>query len=323
MQYRVGQRVRLLHDQGEAVVLSLVDSSHVEIDLGDDFPIEVHINEIVAIDRSESQYLNRGEDEEEEIGKVTKPEKQLQRLGTSILEISLLVTEQSDHYTLYLVNPEPADMLYTCYARLRGKYQAVAAGEVRSGEVQSLGTMSKGDLVQVKDFYFQVLSYLPGKGHPHAPLLRELPWGKGRLSEPPKQQPAVKGLAWAFSLRENLQKLDIKQIPGSEFIRIVEAETPRPQEDYQVDLHIEALTPRPFEIAPSEILRIQLAHFEKALSDAILGHYPGMIVIHGVGEGKLRKAVHEVLQKTQAVKSFAAADPTRFGNGATKVVFRS
>ena len=44
MRYRIGQKVRLLHDSGEGVIISLIDKYHVEVDLGDDFPIDVHIS---------------------------------------------------------------------------------------------------------------------------------------------------------------------------------------------------------------------------------------------------------------------------------------
>jgi len=43
-----------------------------------------------------------------------------------------------------------------------------------------------------------------------------------------------------------------------------------------------------------------------------------MIVIHGVGEGRLRDEVHNVLKHYPGVR-FRDADPRRFGSGATEI----
>ena len=64
MKFRVGQRVRMLHESGEGVVTKLIDKKHVEVDLGDDFPIDMHVDELIPIDRSEQTYLTPEEEEE-------------------------------------------------------------------------------------------------------------------------------------------------------------------------------------------------------------------------------------------------------------------
>ena len=51
---RVGQRVRFLHDSGEGVISGLVDKQHVEVDMGDDFPMEVHISEVIPVAEEET-----------------------------------------------------------------------------------------------------------------------------------------------------------------------------------------------------------------------------------------------------------------------------
>ncbi len=72
-----------------------------------------------------------------------------------------------------------------------------------------------------------------------------------------------------------------------------------------VDLHIEKLTDNWKGLSNFEILTIQLSNFEKYYQLAIAHHQPNLIVIHGVGTGKLRNEIHEILKTKKEVKSFA------------------
>ena len=69
-------------------------------------------------------------------------------------------------------------------------------------------------------------------------------------------------------------------------------------------------------------LNYQLRYFERMLNAAIEDKKRKMIVIHGVGEGRLRDEVHNVLRHYPGIR-FRDADPRRFGNGATEVELRS
>jgi hypothetical protein len=318
MEYRIGQRVRMLHDTGKGVVTRLIDKQHVEIDLGDDFPIDVHISEIIAIDSTETRYL----------APLDKPaleeEKRVTKMGATLFDLSLAVAPTGDdRYELVLINPEPADVLFTCYLKQRNnKYTGVAHGQVSSGAIFSMMELSEAELLQVKSLYFQIQAFVVGKGHPHTPWSRELPWSRESMMEKPKDILALDRRGWVLSLREDLQVKDVKAIAETEFVRIRKEDKPAPTVEVVIDLHIEELTPRPWELAPGDMLKVQIGHLEKSLSDALLAHSASMIVIHGVGEGVLRAAVRDVLRKHPHVKSFEGADPVRFGNGATKVIFK-
>jgi DNA mismatch repair protein MutS2 len=55
-----------------------------------------------------------------------------------------------------------------------------------------------------------------------------------------------------------------------------------------------------------------LYKLDKYINDAFMAHLPMVRIIHGKGEGKLRRAVHEVLSRHSLVKSFHLAD---YGDG--------
>ncbi|HMU47441.1 MAG TPA: Smr/MutS family protein [Chitinophagaceae bacterium] len=90
-----------------------------------------------------------------------------------------------------------------------------------------------------------------------------------------------------------------------------------------VDLHIEKITDDWKHLSNFEILSLQLKTFEKYYHLAIVHHQPSLIVIHGVGEGRLRDEIHDILRLKSEVKSFVNQYDPRFGYGATEIFFQN
>ncbi len=91
---------------------------------------------------------------------------------------------------------------------------------------------------------------------------------------------------------------------------------------HEVDLHIEKLADNWKSLTNLEILGIQLNEFQHYLDLAISQHQHSMIVIHGVGSGKLRDEVHEILKTVPEVKFFVNQYHPLYGYGATEIFFK-
>ena len=89
-----------------------------------------------------------------------------------------------------------------------------------------------------------------------------------------------------------------------------------------IDLHIEKLSNAWEKMSNLEILNIQLREFEKWYELAVAHRQPSLIIIHGVGSGKLRDEIHELLKVRKAVKTFMNKYDPRFGYGATEILFQ-
>jgi len=85
------------------------------------------------------------------------------------------------------------------------------------------------------------------------------------------------------------------------------------------DLHIEKLSDNWKQLSNFEILTLQLKEFEKWYELAIAHRLPNFIVIHGVGTGKLRDEIHDILKTKKEVKTFVNQYDPRFGYGATEI----
>ena len=89
-----------------------------------------------------------------------------------------------------------------------------------------------------------------------------------------------------------------------------------------VDLHIEKITNDWKRLSNYELVSLQLKTFEKYYALALAHHQPSLIVIHGIGEGKLRDEIHDILRLKREVKSFVNQYDSRFGYGATEIFFQ-
>ncbi|MFN8243167.1 MAG: Smr/MutS family protein [Ferruginibacter sp.] len=123
--------------------------------------------------------------------------------------------------------------------------------------------------------------------------------------------------------REEEEKPDLTKLGNAGF-RIYDASRIRqhlPPARSVVDLHIEKLSDHWHQMDNLEIIALQLKTFEKYYDLAIAHHQPSLIIIHGVGAGKLRDEIHEILRLKKEVKSFVNQYHHLYGYGATEIFF--
>ena len=89
-----------------------------------------------------------------------------------------------------------------------------------------------------------------------------------------------------------------------------------------IDLHIEKLTDNWKHLSNFEILTIQLKAFEKYYNLAVAHRQGDLTVIHGIGTGKLKESIHEILKTKKEVTTFVNQYHHNFGYGATEIYFR-
>jgi hypothetical protein len=89
-----------------------------------------------------------------------------------------------------------------------------------------------------------------------------------------------------------------------------------------LDLHIEQLLDDVKGMSNAEILKMQLDTFLYYLHLAIVHHRERMVVIHGLGKGKLRDEVHRILKHTPEVRLFTNEWQGSYGFGATEIYFK-
>ena len=71
----------------------------------------------------------------------------------------------------------------------------------------------------------------------------------------------------------------------------------------------------------AEIISFQLRKFQRELDDAISNHFRSIVFIHGVGNGRLRGEIHNILKGYRKI-SFHDASYAKYGFGATEVIIK-
>ena len=121
------------------------------------------------------------------------------------------------------------------------------------------------------------------------------------------------------------EKVDLSKL-GNNGYRIYDAAKLKqnlPPARSVIDLHIEKLTDSPNALSAFEMIELQLDTFEKYYELSVVHNQPTLIVIHGIGEGKLRNEIHEKLRLKNEVKSFVNQFHPLYGYGATEIYFNT
>lgn len=89
-----------------------------------------------------------------------------------------------------------------------------------------------------------------------------------------------------------------------------------------IDLHIEKLLDDFKNLSNGEILQYQVNEFEKYYELALAHRQPMLTVIHGLGSGRLRDEIHDILRHRKPVKYFVNQYHPNYGYGATEIYFQ-
>ncbi len=92
-------------------------------------------------------------------------------------------------------------------------------------------------------------------------------------------------------------------------------------EERIIDLHIEKLIKSYRHLPKRNILSIQLKECQKSIEEAIKRKEKNMVVIHGIGKGKLKQEVFKLLMNYKEITNFKNEYNHRFGFGATEIFF--
>lgn len=121
---------------------------------------------------------------------------------------------------------------------------------------------------------------------------------------------------------DNRLELDSLVAKGIKVYNAKEVRKHLPPARSVVDLHIEKLSDDWKGLSNAEILDIQLREFEKWYELALAHHQSNLIIIHGVGSGRLRDEIHDILRLKKSVKSFINQYHPSYGYGATEIYFQ-
>ncbi len=312
---RIGDRVRLLRGTEEGYIVS-IKGNIVEIEIEEGFTIPAVRNEIVLIDKKESEAFRKEEVQEDE--PVSKPPRQSSigegiYLGIGAFEEGLqcAMINQTNNLALFSISVIEKKNVRGLFHGICERYHALSLG--------NLETNPDKETVQLA---VQVIL------HEVAGRVKALPLDK--ILTVSKSQLKSKIHVQALDTDLTLLRLDATETFDIDPIKIRDQMTkaspqmkatkdvPVVGKDQVVDLHVELAS---LQLNEKEVLQYQLELFEKSFDNALVSNVRQLKIIHGIGSGVLRNEIHKRLSRRNEVKHYEDADKERFGFGSTIIYF--
>lgn len=327
----------VLHSNEEAEVVDIINDKMVMVDVrGVKFPAYVDQLDFPYYKRFTEKKPADAKKPKKYIDGVKKEKSTAPKVADGV-HLSFLPRFETDEFgddtvtemKLHLLNRTENGYRFTYQLRFFGKSEFDLKAEIRPFEDFYLHDVPFSDLSDSPVFVFRFFLLQPDKTKAEA--------YEASLKLKPKQlfekweKLKQKGEAtFAYKLFERYPEK--KEEPpleagdlvtkGVKMYNAQEARKHLPPARTVVDLHIEKLTDDWQRLSNAEILNLQVKEFEKWYDLALAHHQPHLIVIHGVGSGRLRDEIHDVLRLKREVKSFVNQYHPSYGYGATEIYFQ-
>ncbi|QES87302.1 Smr/MutS family protein [Rhizosphaericola mali] len=348
MKYQIGDEILVLHSNEEGKVIEIINDEMVLIEVrGVKFPAYLDQIDFPYFKRFTQKKLFPEAKKKEFIDEIPREKKPVTNIKNNDGVWFSMVPkfylddfndEVVESFKLYLVNHSDKDLHFIYKQIFENDKDFELINDVKAGKDFYLHDMEFEDLNDKPNFQFTFSLNRPEKKLKEAfdvqlKLKSKQVFNKvEELKE--KNEPVI-----AYQLFEIYPEkdpedydsekkgggLDFSSLKSKGFNIKYSAETIRehlPSPRSVVDLHIEKLTNSWKGLTNFEILSMQLTEFEKWFDLAYQNHLPSFIIIHGVGKGKLKDEIHDLLKGKREVKNFINQYDPRFGYGATEIFFQ-
>lgn len=342
MKYQVGDKILLLHSQEEGIILEILsqEMARIEVD-GIDFP--VYLDQIDF-----PYYYNFSKKNQPAFPGVGKGSSLLSAIpkekgsgrkneldgGLSIIFFPVIDNAESAflvaHFKVYLSNQMPLSFSFSYSFKKKGQLLWSMDGASQSETDFYLHDILFEDLSDNPVFNFK-FNLVGASSKFQDQLTTSVKLKPRQLFEQLEKVRTQKLASFSISIIDNYPEKDTLSLATPVTIKPTVGISPTSalhQQDFIdsfshiVDLHIENLLTDWKGLSNFEILQTQLAHFDKVVERTIRNQHPTLVVIHGVGEGKLKSEIHQLLRQMKEVHFFENKYDPRFGQGATTIHFQ-
>ena len=337
MKFQVGDKVILIHSNEQGEIIDIIDNKMVMVDVdGVKFP--------AYIDQIDFPYFKRFTEKKSEVPKSKKfvdnlkPEKPGSKfkldsgvwlLFFPVFDKDVFDDDVVETLKIYLVNQTSDALKFKYLLRYQGDPEFDLKNEIASHSDFYLHDIPFEKLNDGPRFDFEFSLAKPDKiksDYYEASMKLRARQVFTKIEElRAKQEASFSYLLFEqYPDRPKEESFDLGKLAASGY-KIYDAKNFRSSLEpirTVVDLHIEKLTDNWAKLSNLEMLDLQLKTFEKYYELAILHRQPMLIVVHGVGTGRLRDEIHDILRNKKEVKSFVSQFHPSFGYGATEIYFQ-
>jgi hypothetical protein len=317
---QIGDRIKLLHQNTEGTLKQLYPNGMALVELEGEFEVEVLQRDVVrAAPPPPTAHAPAP--------RAANP--LAEKLAPGVYISIRFRPDGTWHYEL--ANHTPAALLFGLWTQAEGKRTGALTGKVEPKTTLFLFKANGSDWAQKAHLVFHLVYFETSPARHLLPQevefrLKPKHFSQERKPHAYSPEPAVlEELQSWHSLQNPLAALEAPHLAGSApptpdtQVNLLNCERP----PLTVDLHIEKLLPDPTGLDAHQMKEHQLRVFQDCLEKAIVHAYDYIVFIHGIGDGKLKKAIHKRLDQNSHVRRHEPLIDGVFNAGATKVLLKA
>lgn len=333
MAFKIGDKVRFLNETGEGTIVRFKDKLTAWVELEDGMEIPYPIKQLVPFDtelvfkKGESEVLGDVPDDEE--SSIKKGSQNLYLIVEPDHELPIL----QSIFSIYLLNTSKFHLLYNYSIKDSEYFQSVKSGELGPSQKILLKKINK---TQWKEYsYHKIDALFFSNTHYRAQIpIAEIVHVNEKVLQNISmiQNESFKNPVYVFLLKDdfiekNWKKVELTQYDIERLKNLKEFNSESNQSkpahsgellEMELDLHIEELVDSVQGMSNHEMLQLQLRRFQQALNKAVQQGCKKLVVIHGVGNGRLKSEILSIL-KNYPEYEVHDASYKRYGYGATQI----
>lgn len=338
MKFEIGDRIVLLHSNEEGEVIDIINDKMVMIDVrGVKFPAYIDQLDFPYFKRFSEKKLFPDKKGKKYIESIKKEKKDPGQKPVDGVWLSFLPVMDMDEFgddvvtelKVHLINRTYTSFKFYYRLQFFGKSEFELKNEIHPFADFYLHDVAFEDMSDSPLFTFEFSLLQPNKNKAdyfEAGIRLKPKQLFTRIEEIRQKGEATFGyrLFEEYPGRPEEEKMEFGSLAtkGIKMYNARDARKHLPPPRTVIDLHIDKLHNDWQHLSNGEILDIQLKEFEKWYEIAMAHYQPHLIVIHGVGSGKLRDEIHDILRLKKDVKSFVNQYHPSFGYGATEIYFQ-
>lgn len=352
MKLKVGDKVKFLNENGGGIVRAIIDSKLVKLETDDGFEMPVLSTELIIDYRAEENkeiYAPRPpsiitqtetveEPEENRISGINPWGRIKEGKGVYLAyephERQWVLTGDMD---VVLINHTSYDILYNLYFEQEGTIRGIDYGSVPYESKIVIDTIGRDELENWVKGFLQLSFHKDEPEKIYLPSHSVIDIKPSRFFKDGSYQTStlLSGRTVLISIapESTLEKASFKE-SVQKFSKQGQAKPAEPlrkkqlidkhrtgQNEAVVDLHIGEVVDNIAGLSSHDMFNIQIDYFRKSLESAIKNDYRKITFIHGIGNGVLKNAIIEEMDKYEGIENRMAAI-SKFGVGAIDVMIR-
>ncbi|UPT65640.1 MAG: DUF2027 domain-containing protein [Sphingobacteriales bacterium JAD_PAG50586_3] len=327
MELRIGDKVSFLNERGTGKITRFMPNNMALVETQDGFEMPYPVKELVPENYAAVKTIS--------VAPVAMPAnsaEQAVQLADGIYLCFLPTTLKdlsASRFSVAIYNNTRLDILFNLFGKNVNGHSIIGSDRLLAGRSVVIDTVPMGDLDKYSGGVFQCLFYSGKADEIKDPESLAFKVKTVKLVDKANYNllahfnaPAVAITVYPRSANAPKTDTDYSlQDLAANFGKEQPARAKKPQPqvyEMEVDLHIEELLDNMQGLTNGEMLEIQLTHARKKLEEAVIRRCRKVVFIHGVGNGRLKTEIRNLLTNYTGLEFFDAS-LAKYGHGATEV----